>query len=126
MIFSYIGRTVILTVVCAFFCIQIVSSKPASPVTISADLLELAEKRKETLKAGILQNLKYSIPPDVKRFNSSISEKRQKIRQFKEYLRQKQDMRFITDNDESKSSGESKVYKYIVKGRYLNLCTQHA
>lgn len=96
-----LSRTVGLTVL-LYSYLQIVTCKPALSASQQVEKAtkesDISKIRIEAFKRGILDQLGYSVPPNVSKVHHSIETKRQRIREFRDYLKSKNDMQHIPDS----------------------------
>lgn len=119
MILYVVSRTVVLTVLLVALHITIVDCKPAlsasQQVSEAEKEIDISNLRIEAFKQSILEQLGDSLPSNVSNVTHSIETKRQKIREFRDYLRSKNDMQHIPDKEEMES--ESKRVRQTYKGK---------
>ncbi|XP_069126925.1 growth/differentiation factor 8-like [Argopecten irradians] len=120
MIVYELSRTVVLTVLLVILHLTIVQSKPAlsasKEVSEAEAEIDISQLRIEAFKQSILDQLGDSLPSNVSNVTHSIETKRQKIREFRDYLISKNDMQHLPDSEEMKS--ESKRIQHTYKGAY--------
>ncbi|OWF38590.1 bone morphogenetic protein 2-like [Mizuhopecten yessoensis] len=120
MILYVVSRTVVLTVLLVALHLTIVDCKPAlsasQQVSEAEKEIDISNLRIEAFKQSILEQIGDSLPSNVSNVTHSIETKRQKIREFRDYLRSKNDMQHIPDKEEMES--ESKRVRRTYKGDY--------
>ncbi|XP_060066914.1 bone morphogenetic protein 2-like [Ylistrum balloti] len=120
MILYVLRRTVVLTVLLVALHLAIVTSKPAllasKQVSEAEREIDLSKLRIEAFKQSILEQIGHSLPSNVSNVTHSIETKRQKIREFRDYLISKNDMQHLPDKEEMES--ETKRIQHTYKGYY--------
>ncbi|XP_033738705.1 bone morphogenetic protein 2-like [Pecten maximus] len=118
MILYVLSRAVVLTVLLLALHLAIVTGKPAlsasKQVSEAEKEVDISKLRIEAFKQSILEQIGDSLPSNASNVTHSIETKRQKIREFRDYLISKNDMQHIPDREEMER--ESKRVQHTYKG----------